>query len=113
MKNLILSSCFLICLIVFPKTINKIDLNKKNLKSIALKKNLVNIYYQDNTLFIEGLNINGNLRIFTIIGNLILNANIQNFSNLKVPVDLVKNNIYVVRVETADNRIFNRKIVVR
>ena len=48
-----------------------------------------------------------------IIGNIILDIDVQNLSNVLVPVDLIKQNMYIVRIETSQNRIITRKIVAR
>ena len=75
--------------------------------------NVFNIYYKNNSLIVKGININGNLKICSIIGNIILDINVQNLSNVLVPVDLIKQNMYIVRIETSQNRIITRKIVAR
>ena len=75
--------------------------------------NVFNIYYKNNSLIVKGININGNLKIYSIIGNIILDINVQNLSNVLVPVDLIKQNMYIVRIETSQNRIITRKIVAR
>ena len=71
----------------------------------------LNIIYRNNTLLIQGEHINGNLKIYSIIGNKIMDMNIQDFSKVVIPVNLEKQNIYIIRVETTDNRIFTQKLV--
>ncbi|MGB2313356.1 MAG: hypothetical protein ACPH4K_08035, partial [Flavobacteriaceae bacterium] len=63
------------------------------------------------TLLIKGIHVNGNLKIYSIIGNMIMDMNIQDFSKVVIPVNLEKQNLYIIRIETTDNRIFTHKIV--
>ena len=51
--------------------------------------------------------------IYSIIGNMIMDIDIQNFSNITIPVNLQRENLYIIRIETSDNRIFTHKIVAR
>ena len=73
----------------------------------------ITIYYKNNTLFIKGLNGNGNLKIYSIIGNVISDINIQDLSNISLPLELVRQNMYIIRIETSENTIFTHKIVAR
>jgi hypothetical protein len=70
-----------------------------------------NIIYQNNTLLIQGVKINGNLKIYSIIGNKIMDMNVQDFTKLIIPVNLDRQNLYIIRIETADNRVFTHKVV--
>ena len=71
----------------------------------------LNIIYQNNTLLIKGIHINGNLKIYSIIGNKIMEMNVQDFSKVVIPINLERQNLYIIRIETTDNRIFTHKIV--
>ncbi|MBT4826762.1 MAG: hypothetical protein GWP29_03055 [Bacteroidetes bacterium] len=71
----------------------------------------VSVIYQNNTLFIKGIHVNGNLKIYSIIGNMIMDMNIQDFSKVVIPINLERQNLYIIRIETTDNRIFTHKIV--
>ena len=84
----------------------EIDTTNRNEESI-------NIVYQNNTLLINGIYVNGNIKIYSIIGNMIMDIDIQNFSNITIPVNLQRENLYIIRIETSDNRIFTHKIVAR
>ena len=42
---------------------------------------------------------------------MIIDLNIQNFSKVVIPLTLEKQNLYIIRIETADNRIYTHKIV--
>jgi hypothetical protein len=37
--------------------------------------------------------------------------NIQDFSKVVIPINLERQNLYIIRIETTDNRIFTHKIV--
>ena len=69
------------------------------------------IVYQDNALFITGEGINGNLKIFSIIGNKIVDINVQDFSKLVIPINLHRQNLYIIRIETSNNKIITHKVV--
>ena len=73
----------------------------------------ITIYYKNNTLFVKGLNGNGNLKIYSIIGNVISDINIQDLSDISLPLELVRQNMYIIRIETSENTIFTHKIVAR
>jgi hypothetical protein len=60
---------------------------------------------------IQGVKINGNLKIYSIIGNKIMDMNVQDFTKLIIPVNLDRQNLYIIRIETADNRVFTHKVV--
>ena len=112
-KIRIISFCFLIfplfllkASIILPSPTFFIQTVQKNDESI-------NIVYQNNTLLINGIYINGNIKIYSIIGNIIMDMNIQNFSKVNIPINLDRENLYIIRIETSDNRIFTQKIVAR
>ena len=112
-KIRIISFCFLIfplfllkASIIFPSPTLLVQTVQKNDESI-------NIVYQNNTLLINGIYINGNIKIYSIIGNIIMDMNIQNFSKVNIPINLDRENLYIIRIETSDNRIFTQKIVAR
>ena len=69
------------------------------------------IVYQDNALFITGEEINGTLKIFSIIGNKIVDINVQDFSKLVIPINLDRQNLYIIRIETSNNKIITNKVV--
>ncbi len=37
--------------------------------------------------------------------------NVQDFSKVFIPINLEGQNLYIIRIETTDNRIFTHKIV--
>ncbi|MAV80190.1 MAG: hypothetical protein CMC22_08870 [Flavobacteriaceae bacterium] len=82
-------------------------------QSVQNSNDSINIVYQNNTLLINGIYVNGNIKIYSIIGNMIMDMNIQNFSEVIIPVNLIRENLYIIRIETSDNRIFTHKIVAR
>jgi len=108
-----LSLVFLVsslCLSANNKIIHSINPSHQT-ENIFQKK--ITIYYKNNTLFIKGLNSNCNLKIYSIIGNLISDINIQDLSDVSLPLELVRHNMYIIRIETSENTIFTHKIVAR
>ncbi|MDA0936677.1 MAG: hypothetical protein O2878_06080 [Bacteroidetes bacterium] len=71
----------------------------------------LDVVYRNNSLLIQGDRINGNLKIYSIIGNKIMDMNIQDFSKVIIPINLERQNIYIIRVETSDNKIFTQKLI--
>lgn len=112
MKITKLIFCFLISSLVFSKT-SQIDTSPIQITQPTDKEEILNIYYQNNALIVQGMKINGRLIVYSIIGNVLLEMNVQDFSNLVLPVDLIKQNMYIIRLETSDNRVFTHKIVAR
>gem|GEM_PF-700423 len=110
-KNRLLSFCFLIFLLVFFKASPNPSSTIFNAKQIFKSDDAFNVIYQDNILLIKGIHVNGNLKIYSIIGNMIMDMNIQDFSKVVIPINLERQNLYIIRIETTDNRIFTHKIV--
>ena len=111
-KNKFHSFCFLIFLLVFHKTHLYSTPNISKFQQTDYSSNkTVNVVYQNNTLLIKGIHVNGNLKVYSIIGNMIIDMNIQDFSSVVIPINLVRQNLYIIRIETTDNRIFTHKIV--
>lgn len=110
MKVTKLFLCFLISFFCFS-----INYKVPQFTNSPLSKNIseksFNVYYKNNLLFIKGYNVNGVLKIYSIIGNIVLEMNIQDLSSLSIPINLIKHNMYIVRIKTADNTIFSHKIV--
>ncbi|MDG1028202.1 MAG: hypothetical protein P8O98_04285 [Flavobacteriaceae bacterium] len=111
MKNSLPSFCFLIFSLVFFKASPNLPSHILNLQSTHKLDETVSVIYQNNTLFIKGIHVNGNLKIYSIIGNMIMDMNIQDFSKVVIPINLERQNLYIIRIETTDNRIFTHKIV--
>ena len=110
MKVTKLFLCFLISSFCFS-----INYKLPQFTNSPLSKNIseksFNIYYKNNLLFIKCYNVNGVLKIYSIIGNIVLEMNIQDLSSLSIPINLIKHNMYIVRIKTADNTIFSYKIL--
>ena len=110
MKVTKLFLCFLISSFCFS-----INYKLPQFTNSPLSKNIseksFNIYYKNNLLFIKGYNVNGVLKIYSLIGNIVLEMNIQDLSSLSIPINLIKHNMYIVRIKTADNTIFSYKIL--
>lgn len=111
MKNSLTSFCFLVFSLVFSKGVPHQSSQLIDFHTIQNTNDTFNIIYENSTLFIKGVNVYGNLKVYSIIGNMIINLNIQNFSKVVIPLTLEKQNLYIIRIETADNRIYTHKIV--
>ena len=113
MKITKLLLCFLVSSLCFSANTKTFYLKKPSHQTENIVQKKILIYYKDNTLFIKGLNGNGNLKIYSIIGNIISDINFQNLSDISLPIELVRQNMYIIRVETSENTIFTHKIVAR
>ena len=111
MKNSLTSFCFLVFSLVFFKGVPHQPYQLLNFQPTQNTGDTFNIIYENSTLYIKGVNVFGNLKIYSIIGNMIIDLNIQNFSKVVIPVTLEKQNLYIIRIETVDNRIYTHKIV--
>ena len=111
MKNSLTSFCFLVFSLVYLEGVPHQSSQHLNSHAIQNTGDTFNIIYENSTLYIKGLNVYGNLKIYSIIGNMIIDLNIQNFSKVVIPVTLEKQNLYIIRIETIDNRIYTHKIV--
>ena len=58
------------------------------------------LYLEAGTLYIKGLEGSGKIQIYSIIGNLIHNLEIQQFKNLQLPVQLEEKQMYIIRIES-------------
>lgn len=111
MKQIYCTLFFLFLTPVISQASPNLLSNIFNIQPTYSSKELLNIIYQNNSLLIQGININGNLKIYSIIGNIIMDMNVQDFSKIVIPINLERKNLYIIRIETADNRIFTHKIV--
>ena len=113
MKITKLLLCFLVSSFCFSSNTKTIILKSPLHQTENIFQKKILIYYKNNTLFIKGLNGIGNLKIYSIIGNIISEINVQELSDISIPIELVRQNMYIIRVETSENRIFTHKIVAR
>ena len=113
MKFIKLLLCFFVSIPCVSITANSTKLIKaiSQIESISQKK--ISIYYKNNTLFVKGLSGNGNLKIYSIIGNIISDIDIQDLTELSLPLELIRQNMYIIRIETFENKIFTNKIIAR
>ena len=58
------------------------------------------LYLEAGTLYIKGLEGTGKIQIYSIIGNLLHNLDIQQFKNLQLPVQLEEKQMYIIRIES-------------
>jgi hypothetical protein len=110
-KNSLTSFCFLIFSLIFFEGAPHQPSHLLKPHTTQNTGDTFNVIYENSTLYIKGLNVYGNLKIYSIIGNMIIDLNIQNFSKVVIPVTLEKQNLYIIRIETIDNRIYTHKIV--
>jgi len=110
-KNSLTSFCFLVFSLVFFEGVPHRSSHLLDFHTTQDTDDTFNIIYENSTLFIKGVNVYGNLKIYSIIGNMIIDLNIQNFSKVVIPVALEKQNLYIIRIETIDNKIYTHKIV--
>ena len=113
MKITKLFLCFLVSSLCFSANTKTFYIKKSFHQTENIVQKKILIYYKDNTLFIKGLNGNGNLKIYSIIGNIISDINLQDLSEVSFPIELVRQNMYIIRVQTSENTIFTHKIVAR
>ena len=111
MKNSLTSFCFLVFSLFFFEGVPHQSSQLLDFNTTQNTDDTFNIIYENSTLFIKGVNVYGNLKIYSIIGNMIIDLNIQNFSKVVIPITLEKQNMYIIRIETIDNRIYTHKIV--
>ncbi len=105
--------CFLVSSLCFSTNAKTIILKNPFHQTENIFQKKILVYYRDNTLFIKGLNGHGNLKIYSIIGNIISDINLQDLSEISLPIELVRQNMYIIRVETSKNKIITHKIVAR
>ena len=113
MKITQLLLCFLVSSLCFSANTKTFYLKKPFHQTENIVQKKILIYYKDNTLFIKGLNGNGNLKIYSIIGNIISDINLQDLSEVSLTIELVRQNMYIIRVQTSENTIFTNKSVER
>lgn len=111
MKTTFITFCFFIFSLVFPKVSPNLPSHNFITQLNSISDETLSIIYQNKTLLIQGIKINGNLKIYSIIGNKIIDMNVQDFSKVIIPVNLERQNLYIIRIETSDNRVFTHKII--
>ncbi len=60
------------------------------------------LYLEAGSLHIKGMEGNGTIQIYSIIGNLIHLFEVRDFKNFEMPVDLENKQMYIIRIETKD-----------
>ena len=103
--------CFLVYSLSFSITAKTTQLKKSIFTVVNIYQKKITIYYKNNTLKIQGLNGNGNLKVYSIIGNIICDIDLQNLANLSLPIELIRQNMYIIRIQTSNNTIFTHKII--
>ena len=98
-------------LTLFSISAKTTQLKKSIFPFVNIYQKKITIYYKNNTLNIQGLNGNGNLKVYSIIGNIICDIDLQNLANLSLPIELTRQNMYIIRIQTSENTIFTHKIV--
>lgn len=111
MKKKFLTFCCTLFSLAFHQVSPHLPPSPFNLQAISNQNDPFHILYQDNTLLIQGTQVSGNLKIYSIIGNIIVDMNIQDFSRVVIPIPLERQSLYIIRIETTDHKIFTHKIV--
>ena len=113
MRNILLIICFFLTSESFSST--RVNLSAPRFSESFIKPytstNEPIILYENGFLYIEGIKGSGKVEIYTIIGNKILDLNVQNFLNSKIPVLLKNRNMYIIRIQTEENKLHTFKIV--
>ena len=96
MKITKLLLCFLVSLNCFSVTTSTFHLKKSRYQTGNIFQKKISIYYKNSTLFIKGINGNGNLKVYSIIGNII--------SNIKTPQafklhGILKHQVKILRLQ--------------
>jgi len=58
------------------------------------------LYLEAGSLHIKGIQGEGSIQIYSIIGNLIHHFEVQIFENFQIPVSLEDKQMYIIRIET-------------
>ena len=111
MKFTKLLLCFLVYSLSFSITAKTTQLKKSIFTVVNIYQKKITIFYKNNSLNIKGLNGNGNLKVYSIIGNIICDIDLQNLANLSLPIELIRQNMYIIRIQTSNNTIFTHKII--
>ena len=68
------------------------------------------IVYQNNVLFIYGIEAIGSVQVFSLIGNKVGHFNNVNLREAALELSLVKNNLYIIRIVMDDGSVKTFKI---
>ena len=110
MRNTILIFCFFIASQSFSN--HKVN-NSSLFAEIKLNFEIQNkpiVLYENGFIYVKEINDSGKIEVFTIIGNKILSANVQNFQDSKIPLLLENHNMYIIRIQTQE-KVYTFKIV--
>ncbi|MEE3034299.1 MAG: hypothetical protein VX325_00425 [Bacteroidota bacterium] len=111
MKNIILIICFFVTsgyFSFFEVNLLTSESNEKLVKLQNLNKPIV--LYENGFIHIKDIRGPGKIEVYTIIGNKILDVNVQNFLNSKIPILLKNQNMYIIRIQT-EKEVHTFKIV--
>ena len=57
-----------------------------------------NIIFKNGLIHVVGFCGSGKIEVYTIIGNQIINQEVQQFNSFRLPIKLKSSNIYIVRI---------------
>ena len=110
MKNIILIICFFVVSYSFSSVKANTPTPFIEIASNFDSQNKPIVLYENGFIHIKELNGSGKIEVYTIIGNKIVSASVQNFENSKIPVLLKNQNMYIIRIQT-QNKVYTFKIV--
>ena len=109
MKNILLIICFFVVSYSFSSLKANTPTPFIKIASNFDSQNKPIVLYENGFIYIKELNGSGKIEVYTIIGNKILSASVQNFENSKIPVLLKNQNMYIIRIQT-QNKVYTFKI---
>lgn len=69
------------------------------------------VIYKNKTLFVQGIRGQGVVEVYSIIGNKIVEMNIGDLSNARIPIYLKGGHMYIVRIRDQKNNLRTFKIL--
>jgi hypothetical protein len=92
-KNLLIFFILLYSESIFPILSKEADI-----QSIEITQDKTVVIFRDGYLYFKGFNGQGSFQIYSIIGNIISEKDVQNFSQFKINTSLEMGNMYIIRV---------------
>ena len=96
MKNITLIICFFVVSYSFSSLKANTPVPFIEIASNFDSQNKPIVLYENGFIYIKELNGSGKIEVYTIIGNKIISASVQNFENSKFPVLLKNQNMYIL-----------------
>lgn len=98
-------------LLLFFSHIGSAAVSTSDTKNTSLVEEAPTLIYKNKILFVQGIRGQGVVEVYSIIGNKIVEMNVSDLSNARIPIYLKSGHMYIVRIRDQKNNLKTFKIL--